>query len=164
MFSFRRRRAPLPRVSSGRFPFADRPRLWGTSVSHYQVEGDDPCDWTEWERAGRTRDEACGLAAGSWVRYEEDAELARNAGANAFRFSVSWSRVEPREGHFDVDALARYRALVDHLITIGLEPCVTLFHYTHPLWFHEHTPWSSTRSVERFRRFAARVGGALGGR
>jgi beta-glucosidase len=159
-----RRRPLLPRPSSGRFPFPDRPRLWGTAVSHYQVEGDDPCDWTEWESAGRTRGGGCGWASDSWHRYEEDAELAREAGANAFRFSVSWSRVEPREGHFDVDALQRYRRLVDHLITVGLEPCVTLFHYTHPLWFHEHTPWTSTRSVERFRRFAARVAEALGER
>lgn len=146
------------------FPFPDRPRLWGTAVSHYQVEGDDACDWTEWERQGRTRGGACGRAVEGWSRYEDDADLARDAGANAFRFSVSWSRVEPREGHFDDDALGRYRQLVDHLVTIGLEPCVTLFHYTHPLWFHERTPWSSTDSVDRFRRFAGRVAEALGAR
>jgi len=145
-----------------RFPFPDRPKLWGTAVSHYQVEGDDVCDWTRWEEAGRTRGEPCGQAVGTWDRYESDAGLALDAGANAFRFSVSWSRVEPREGHFDDIALERYRRLVDHLIAIGLEPCVTLFHYTHPLWFHGRTPWSSTASVERFRRFAARVAEALG--
>src|SRR5712691_3730173 len=48
-----------------RFPLADRPRLWGTAVSHYQVEGDDPCDWSEWERMGRTRG---GRAGGPWTR------------------------------------------------------------------------------------------------
>lgn len=146
----------------GRFPFPDRPRLWGTSVSHYQVEGDDRCDWTEWEEAGRTRGEPCGEAIGSWHRYEEDATLAREAGANAFRFSISWSRVEPRDGQFDELALERYRRLIDHLVAIGLEPCVTLFHYTHPLWFHARTPWTSTASVDRFRRFASRVARALG--
>ncbi len=147
-----------------RFPFTDRPRLWGTAISHYQVEGDDACDWSEWEREGKTRGEACGRAVGSWERYESDAALARDASANAFRFSISWSRVEPREGHFDDDALARYGRLVEHLVAIGLEPCVTLFHYTHPLWFHNHTPWTSTASVERFRRFAGRVAEALGER
>ena len=80
------------------FPPPDRPRLWGVAVSHYQVEGGDPCDWTEWEGAGRTKGGACGRAAGSWERYEEDADLAAAAGANAFRFSVSWSRVEPARG------------------------------------------------------------------
>ena len=37
-------------VTRNRFPFADRPRLWGTAVSHYQVEGNDPCDWSGWGR------------------------------------------------------------------------------------------------------------------
>jgi beta-glucosidase len=147
-----------------RFPFADRPRLWGTAVSHYQVEGDDPCDWTEWERAGRTRGEPCGGAAGSWRRYEEDAECAAAAGANAFRFSVSWSRVEPRRGRYDDGALQRYGRLVDKLRALGLEPVVTLFHYTHPLWFHAETPWTSPASVERFGALARRVAEAFGER
>lgn len=146
-----------------RFPFVDRPRLWGTALSHYQVEGGDVCDWTEWERAGKTRGEPCGDAVDSWRRYEADADLARAAGANAFRFSVSWSRVEPREGELDEAALARYRELAEHLRRIDLEPCVTLLHYTHPLWFHSRTPWTSPASVERFGRFAARVAEALEG-
>lgn len=157
-------RGQIPPPSPARFPFGDRPRLWGTAVSHYQVEGDDRCDWTEWEARGRTRGGSCGGAVGAWERYESDASLARDAGANAFRFSVSWSRVEPREGEFDDAALARYVRLVDHLLAIGLEPCVTLFHYTHPLWFHQSTPWTSTASVERFRRFSMRVAEAFGQR
>ncbi|HEY8183316.1 MAG TPA: family 1 glycosylhydrolase [Thermoanaerobaculia bacterium] len=147
-----------------RFPLADRPRLWGTAVSHYQVEGDDPCDWTEWERAGRTRGGACGRAVGGWARYEEDADLARDAGANAFRFSISWSRVEPRLGHYDDAALDRYSRFIDHLIKIDVEPVVTLFHYTHPQWFHERTPWTSTESIARFAEFAARVADRIGDR
>ncbi len=147
-----------------RFPFPDRPRLWGVAVSHYQVEGGDPCDWSEWERAGKTRGGACGPAVDSWNRYEEDALLALDAGANAFRFSVSWSRVEPRPGEFDDAPLERYSRFVDELIARGIEPAVTLFHYTHPLWFHELTPWTSPKSVDAFGRFAARVAEALGDR
>lgn len=137
-------------------------RLWGTAVSHYQVEGDDPCDWTEWERAGRTRGGACGRAVDAWTRYEEDADLARAAGSNAFRFSISWSRVEPRPGHFDDVALERYRRLADHLNAIGVEPIVTLFHYTHPMWFHDRTPWTSPKSIESFANFTRKVADAFG--
>ena len=144
------------------FPFADRPRLFGVAVSHFQVEGDDPCDWTDWESAGKTRGGPCGRAAGSWERYEEDAEAAAALGANAFRFSVSWSRVEPRRGEFDEAALERYARLVDRLDALGLEPVVTLLHYTHPRWFHAETPWTSTASVDAFARFAARTARALG--
>jgi len=131
-------------------------------VSHYQVEGNDPCDWTDWEAAGRTRGGPCGRAAGSWERYEEDAAAAAALGANAFRFSVSWSRVEPRRGEFDEDALERYARFVARLDALGLEPVVTLLHYTHPRWFHEETPWTSTASVDAFARFAARTAKALG--
>ena len=133
-------------------------------MSHYQVEGDDPCDWTDWEAAGRTHGGPCGRAAGAWERYEEDAAAAAALGANAFRFSVSWSRVEPRRGTFDEAALARYARLVARLVTLGLEPVVTLLHYTHPRWFHAETPWTSPRSVEVFGRFASRVARALGPR
>jgi beta-glucosidase len=144
-------------VKMAAFPPKDRPRLWGVAVSHYQVEGGDSCDWTAWEAAGRTKGGACGRAAGSWERYEEDADLAAAAGANAFRFSVSWSRVEPTRGAYDAAALARYGRLVDRLLARGLEPVVTLHHYTHPAWFHEQTPWTSPASVEAFARFARRV-------
>ena len=147
-----------------RFPFADRPRLWGTAVSHYQVEGGDPCDWTGWEQAGRTRGEPCNDAVDSWTRYESDAELAASAGANAFRFSVSWSRIEPRIGAYDCVALERYVRFVERLRSLGLEPIVTLFHYTHPLWFHSETPWTSTASVDRFGAFARTVAEAFGDR
>lgn len=145
-----------------RFPFPDRPRLWGVAVSHYQVEGNDSCDWSDWEVAGKTRGGACGEASDGWARYEDDALLARAAGANAFRFSVSWSRVEPRRGEFDQAVLARYRRFVDRLVALGIEPVVTLFHYTHPRWFHAETPWTSISSVLEFGRFAGRVADALG--
>lgn len=145
-----------------RFPLPGRPRLWGAAVSHYQVEGNDPCDWTAWEAAGRTRGGPCGSAVDSWTRYEEDALLAKAAGANSFRFSISWSRVEPERGVFDEAALERYRRLVDRLVELDLEPVVTLFHYTHPRWFHEQTPWTSTSSVTAFGRYAGRVAQALG--
>src|SRR6185436_11279816 len=134
------------------------------AVSHYQVEGNDACDWTDWESAGRTRGDACDVAVGSWDRYEDDADLAHAAGANAFRFSISWSRVEPSRGRFDDDAMKRYSRFVDHLVRRGIEPVVTLFHYTHPRWFHEKSPWTSTGSVLEFGRFAARVAAELGDR
>lgn len=148
-------------VKIARFPFPDRPRLWGVAVSHYQVEGDDRCDWTAWEELGRTRGEPCAGAADSWNRYENDGDLALAAGANAFRFSISWSRVEPIRGVFDQEVLERYRRFAEHLVKRGLEPVVTLFHYTHPLWFHEQTPWTSTASVLEFGIFARRVAEAL---
>jgi cellulose synthase/poly-beta-1,6-N-acetylglucosamine synthase-like glycosyltransferase len=57
-------------TAPARFPFPDRPRLWGTAVSHYQVEGCDECDWSDWERRGATRGGACGRARLRGVPFE----------------------------------------------------------------------------------------------
>ena len=66
-----------------------------------------------------------------------------------------------RAATFDAAALARYGRFVDRLLARGLEPVVTLHHYTHPAWFHDETPWTSPASVEAFARFARRVAAAL---
>ncbi len=68
----------------------------------------------------------------------------------------------PGSGEFDEAALERYARLVVRLDALGLEPVVTLLHYTHPRWFHDETPWTSTASVDAFARFAARTARALG--
>ena len=78
------------------------------------------------------------------------------------RFSISWSRVEPAP---DRGTTARWSDTGTSSTTsekIGLEPVVTLFHYTHPQWFHRKTPWTATASVDQFARFARRVVNALG--
>jgi beta-glucosidase len=84
--------------------------------------------------------------------------------ANAYRFSVEWSRLEPRPGEPDLDALALEVERVDYLRRLGIEPVVTLHHYTHPRWFWEDGGWESTAGVQHFRRFAGLVADALAGK
>ena len=79
--------------------------------------------------------------------FVADAALAGEIGANAFRFSISWSRVEPQRDRFDDVAIARYVRFIDALARHDIEPVVTLFHYTHPAWFHAATPWTSPASA-----------------
>jgi hypothetical protein len=83
-----------------RFPLPDKPRLWGTAVSHYQVEGGDPCDWTEWEREGRTRGEPCGAAY-----------LERAAAEHCDE--VMFAGIEPLFGNLHGDG--RFHALLSRL-------------------------------------------------
>jgi len=137
--------------------------LWGVATSAYQIEGALENDWTEWERAGRLKAgaEGCGEAAGHRRRWEADLALLPSIGANAYRFSVEWSRIEPRCGEFDEAALALEARRVAFLGRLGIEPVVTLFHYTHPLWFWREGGWENPRSVAWFARFAGRVADAL---
>jgi beta-glucosidase len=140
--------------------------LWGVATSAYQIEGAVDNDWTDWERGGHLKNpaERCGEAAGHRGRWREDLALLPSIGANAYRFSVEWSRIEPREGEFDADALSLEADRVRWLERLGVEPVVTLHHYTHPLWFWQKGGWENPRSVAWFGRFAGRVAEALGGR
>jgi beta-glucosidase len=137
--------------------------LWGVATSSYQLEGAPSNDWTDWEAAGRLRDpgERCGAATGHRRRWKADFTLLPSIGANAYRFSLEWSRVEPRPGEFDRAALAVERERVDWLRRSGIEPIVTLQHFTHPRWFHAGGGWESPKSVEWFGRFARVAAEAL---
>lgn len=138
--------------------------LWGVSTSAHQVEGDNHnSQWSAWEAAGRIKSgERSGLACDWWHNAERDFDLARALGLNAMRLSVEWSRVEPREGHFDRQALARYRAMLAGLRERGMRPFVSLHHFSHPLWFEQQGGFLGKRAEELFDRFARTVVAELG--
>ncbi len=133
--------------------------LWGVSTSAHQVEGDNSNNqWSAWEAAGRTKSgERSGRACAWWSSAEVDFDLAKQIGLNALRLSVEWSRVEPREGEWDIAALDRYRAMLCELCERGIRPIVTLHHFTNPRWFERCGAFLSRRSPELFERFARKV-------
>jgi beta-glucosidase len=141
-----------------------KPFLWGVATSSYQIEGAFQNDWTAWEGSGRLRDpgERCGGATGHRHRWKADFSLLPSIGANAYRFSLEWSRIEPRPGQFDEAVLALERERVDWLRRSGIEPVVTLQHFTHPAWFHSEGGWESPGSIEQFGRYTRAVAKALG--
>lgn len=131
--------------------------LWGVATSAHQVEGHQPGnDWTDWEAAGRTR-EPSGAAVDEWHRYPEDLALFAGLNANAYRFSLEWSRLEPEPHRFADEAFAHYRALMEAARSLGLEPLVTLSHFTLPRWLAREGGWLAPGAVGHFTRFAAEV-------
>lgn len=138
--------------------------LWGTATASHQVEGDNVLnDWWRWEQEpGRIRDGGrSGRACDWWRNAEADFDRAAALGQNAHRLSVEWSRVEPREGFFDDAALDRYRQMLRALRERGMEPMVTLHHFTNPLWLAEQGGWENPLAVERFERYVTHTVGAL---
>jgi beta-glucosidase len=135
------------------------------ATSAYQIEGAVENDWTAWERLGRLKVSGirCGQGSGHRARWQEDLDLLPAIGANAYRYSLEWSRIEPRPGEFDGKELERQRRVAEHLRRRGIEPVVTLHHYTHPLWFGEREGWESSHSPEWFERYAGTVASALKG-
>jgi len=138
--------------------------LFGCATAAHQVEGGNRNDWWRWERTpghikdGSTADVACG----HWERYREDLRELAAYGQNAHRFSVEWSRVEPREGEFDSQALEHYADVVRACRENGMEPLVTLHHFTFPLWLADAGGARAPQAPARFARFAARCAEAFG--
>ncbi|HET7585376.1 MAG TPA: glycoside hydrolase family 1 protein [Gemmatimonadaceae bacterium] len=136
--------------------------LWGSATASHQVEGDNR--WNDWwmaEQRGLVPHRS-GAACRHYEMYEHDFDLARGAGQNAHRFSIEWSRVEPAPGVWDEDAIAHYREVIDALRARGIEPVVTLHHFTLPTWVAERGGWANRRTVRRFARYVSRMADALG--
>lgn len=128
--------------------------LWGASTSSYQIEGGNErsalWDWEEhmgWERSG--------AAAGSWERFGDDLGCLKALGANAYRFSVEWSRLETEPGRFDREALDRYVGWARLLRKEGIRPIVCFHHFSEPSWLIHERPrgWRDHGMVERFVDF-----------
>ncbi len=140
--------------------------LWGTATSSHQVEGGNTNnDWWAWERSGaHIHDHSRSGAACEWWcgRAEEDVTVAAQLGQNAHRLSVEWSRLEPHFGIYDPEAFARYRRLLEHMRGLGMEPVVTLHHFTLPRWAAKVGGWANRVVVQRFAALAAQCARRLG--
>src|ERR1700730_9403311 len=90
--------------------------LWGVSTAAHQVEGNNCNQWSDWEQAGRSRSgDCCGKACGWWENAEQDFGIAQYPGLKALRLSLEWSRIEAEENRFDLQALQRYREMLEGL-------------------------------------------------
>ncbi|MBF0490049.1 MAG: glycoside hydrolase family 1 protein [Candidatus Omnitrophica bacterium] len=136
--------------------------LWGAATSAYQVEGNNANnDWWEWEQT-HSSGARSGMAADHWNRFEEDFTLAKELGHNAHRFSIEWSRIEPQEGQWDIVALEHYASVIRSLRSKGMEPIVTLHHFTIPLWLAHQGGWTSQKAPALFARYVEKVAEYLG--
>lgn len=130
--------------------------FWGAASASYQVEGGiENTDWAEAAREGRVP--VCGKACDHYNRYEEDFDIAKSLGHNAHRMSVEWARIEPEEGKFDEEAILHYQKVIRALQARGMHPCVTLWHFTLPLWFSKSGGFERKDSPEIFARYCAYV-------
>jgi beta-glucosidase len=136
--------------------------LWGAATASHQVEGDNRAnDWWELEQAGQLPYRS-GAACRHYELYESDFDLARSCAHNAHRLSLEWSRIEPERGEFNERALDHYAQVIAALRARGIEPLVTLHHFTNPLWFARLGAWTAQISVELFTRYVERVLSRLG--
>ncbi|HTK39582.1 MAG TPA: glycoside hydrolase family 1 protein [Patescibacteria group bacterium] len=162
--------------------------LWGASTSAHQVEGGTHNQWTEWElenakslvaqasyqygdlavwpkiqkAAKDPNNYVSAKAAGHYTRYEEDFAILEKLQMNSFRFSIEWSRVEPEEGSWNVEAIEHYRRYLAALKQRDITPIMTLFHFTLPVWFSDKGGFLHRSNVKYFVRFVEKILDELG--
>ncbi|MGT2526506.1 GH1 family beta-glucosidase [Streptomyces nojiriensis] len=147
--------------------------LWGVSASAFQIEGSPtadgrgPSSWDAFTKEqGRVKDGSnAEVATDHYRRYREDVALMAELGVDAYRFSISWSRVLP-DGHGPVNraGLDFYDRLVDELCAAGIAPAPTLFHWDTPLALEERGGWLERDTAERFAAYASVVAERLADR
>ena len=160
---------------------------WGAATASHQVEGGTHNDWSAWEKVNAKRlaheSEASfhwnphwqkfkveatnpanyisGTACDHWNQYEVDFDILKELGLNAYRLSIEWSRVEPEEGKFDETAILHYRQMITALRSRGIEPFVTLWHWTLPLWLFEKGGVGASDFTVCFIRYTEKVATAF---
>jgi len=157
--------------------------FWGGSTAAHQVEGGLHNQWTVWELAHAKesaqtahrhyaqlpswediKDQAeepenyiSGGGVDHFNRYEEDFELASKLNLNAFRFTIEWSRLEPEEGKWDQKAIDHYKNYITEMRRQKLEPFLTLWHWTVPMWFYEKGGFEKHENIRYFEAFVSKI-------
>ncbi|HEX2721639.1 MAG TPA: GH1 family beta-glucosidase [Gemmatimonadaceae bacterium] len=147
--------------------------LWGTATSAYQIEGSPLADGagaSNWHRfahtPGMVTDGDTGdVACDHYRRYASDVDLMARLGVNAYRFSISWSRVLPNGTGIVNDAgVDFYSRLVDCLLERGIAPNATLFHWDLPAALDDRGGWLNPDIADWFADYSALMFGKLGDR
>lgn len=146
---------------------------WGTATASYQIEGAFNIDgrgasiWDTFSKTpgnvvnGDTGDIACD----HYNRFNEDIAIMQKLGVTAYRFSIAWPRLFPQgDSVREERGFAFYNRLIDALISAGIEPMVTLYHWDLPQALEDEGGWANRTIVDKFSRYAAACAEAFGDR
>jgi len=139
--------------------------LLGCATAAHQVEGGTDNDWSRWTAAHPEAIAGGGdatIAIDHYHRYREDLAQLAAMHQTAHRFSIEWSRVEPERGRFDRAALEHYAGVVRTCRELGMEPVVTLHHFTLPPWLVAMGGVTAPEAPARFARYVAACVESLG--
>lgn len=115
---------------------------WCAATSHHQIEGGSFNDWTDFEASGHViGGQKAGTANNHWADPKPLMNALSGIHANCYRLSIDWARVEPEPGRLDEAAIARYKYEIDSLFKRGIEPRITILHFTFPRWVASRGGW-----------------------
>ncbi len=136
----------------------------GAATAAHQVEGGNIHSdyWAQEQLPHSSFAEPSGIACDHYHRYQEDIGLLADAGLGAYRFSIEWARIEPEEGRFDAAEIEHYRRVIACCRARGVEPVVTLLHFTSPRWLIAKGGWEAESTIAYFERYVTYVMEQLG--
>ena len=147
--------------------------IWGVATSAFQIEGAADADgkgpsiWDDFCRVpGVIADASDGRqACEHYQRWADDLDLVASLGVDAYRFSISWPRVQALgSGAFNEAGFAFYERLVDGMLARGLKPFLTLNHWDLPSALQAKGGWENRDTVPCFVDYACEVARRLGDR
>ena len=138
--------------------------LVGAATAAHQVEGNNIHSdyWAMEHMKYGNFNEPSLDAVDHYNRYEEDIKMVAEAGLNAYRFSIEWARIEPKQGAYDENEIEHYRKVLTCCRENGVEPIVTMMHFTSPKWLIENGGWENEATVEAFKNYCQYVTEQLG--
>ena len=138
--------------------------LLGASTAAHQVEGNNTNSdfWAMEQVPGSIFKEPSLDAVDQYNRYQEDIDLLVAAGLNAYRFTIEWARIQPEKDRFDPVEIEHYRDVIAYCRQNGVEPVVTLHHFSSPKWLIFEGGWENEQTTDLFAAYCSYVVGELG--
>lgn len=136
----------------------------GAASSAYQTEGNNihsDC-WVQENVKHSSYVEKSGACVDHYHHYEEDIRLLKKGGGNAYRFSIEWARIEPEKGKWDQKEVEHYKNVLECCRDNGIEPVVTLMHFSSPSWVIHEGGWADPRIIDSFSEYAEYITDQLG--
>ena len=157
--------------------------FWGASTAAHQVEGGLQNQWSVWELANASHQAKTAKQRLGWLKnwdeikhlaedpnnyvsgrgvdhyntYKEDFDILQKLGLNSFRFTIEWSRLEPKEGTWDKEEFEHYRQYIAELNKRGVEPFLNIWHWTVPVWFEEKGGFAKRGNIKYFERLTQKI-------
>ena len=133
--------------------------FWGGSTSAYQIEG----AWNEDGKGPSVIDMAkypegttdFKVASDHYHHYKEDIALLAEMGFKAYRFSIAWTRIYPiGSGEVNQKGIEFYNNLINEIISHGIEPIVTMYHFDLPYALQQKGGWSNRETIDAFEVYS----------
>ena len=139
--------------------------IWGAATAAIQIEGaarEGGKGLSQWDVFCQKNPDKIfeaatpEIACDHYHRYKEDIQLMKQCGHNGYRLSIAWTRIFPKGfGELNKEGVAFYRSLFEELLSKGIEPNVTLYHWDLPQSLAEIGGWENKEVIQHFVYYAS---------